>query len=180
MDISNNTENENITTNYYTYDEYFKDYLERENITKEEFAEYDKDKRATILVKAQRLYKEEYHEQYEIELKIRTEKYEKERKRQEEEYKKLQEIRKEETIKMITRQTTYSIDEAREKLELHKGNYLLVIKEFMNDGKLDDIVKKDNKSKSTNQQIYGQIRAFMDYGNRKYEQRKELEQQQKK
>jgi hypothetical protein len=60
-------------------------------------------------------------------------------------------------ILMITRQTEYTYDEAKDKLLLHNNDYMKVIKEFMN----IDTSKKEEK-KTTNQVIYAEIRHLMD------------------
>jgi len=69
-------------------------------------------------------------------------------------------------IAIIQRQTTYTEEEARERLQ-EKGDYIKVIEEFMG------IKKDDNKKNhSLQQEIYRQIRAKMDikqYNNKQYE-----------
>jgi hypothetical protein len=60
----------------------------------------------------------------------------------------------EEKVQKIMRQTNYSKDECREKLEKHNGDEILVIKEYFG-----IINKKDTPIKSINQEIYKQIRS---------------------
>lgn len=60
-------------------------------------------------------------------------------------------------IKMVARQTEYSYEEAKEKLIIYNNDYITVIKEFMN---IDN--KKIDTTKTTNQQIYREIRNLMD------------------
>ena len=60
-------------------------------------------------------------------------------------------------VNIIMKQTTYSAEEAAEKLAKHGNNYVKVIKEFMNIPE-----KKETKIKSINQEIYKQIRHAMD------------------
>ena len=60
-------------------------------------------------------------------------------------------------ILMVTRQTEYTYEEAKDKLLIHNNDYMKVIKEFMN---IDDCKKEEKKS--TNQQIYTEIRHLMD------------------
>ena len=59
-------------------------------------------------------------------------------------------------VLMVTRQTEYSFEEAEQKLLECNNDYIKVIKEFMN------IKPKTNKKKTTNQQIYTEIRELMD------------------
>jgi len=63
-----------------------------------------------------------------------------------------------EKIDLIMRQATYSLEDANKKLEEYDGNAELVIRDFYNLN-----VKKDNtQNKSINQNIYSNIRSFMD------------------
>ena len=72
-------------------------------------------------------------------------------------------------IDLIQRQTDYDKEMAIEKLKKWNGNYLNVIKEWINP---DFNEKKETTSKSKNQMIFGEIRNFMDTANRQYLQRK--------
>ena len=72
-------------------------------------------------------------------------------------------------IDLIQRQTDYDKEIAIEKLKKWNGNYLNVIKEWINP---DFNEKKETTSKSKNQMIFGEIRNFMDTANRQYLQRK--------
>jgi|TARA_B110000037_G_C17116126_1_gene503801 hypothetical protein len=72
-------------------------------------------------------------------------------------------------IDLIQRQTDYNKEMAIEKLKKWNGNYLNVIKEWINP---DFNEKKEAISKSKNQMIFGEIRNFMDTANRQYLQRK--------
>lgn len=72
-------------------------------------------------------------------------------------------------IDLIQRQTDYNKDTAIDKLKKWNGNYLNVIKEWINPNFNE---KKETKSKSKNQMIFGEIRNFMDTANRQYLQRK--------
>lgn len=67
-----------------------------------------------------------------------------------------------ESINMICRQTDYSKDEAKEKLEKYNYNYQLVLNEYFG------IEEKPTKDKTTNQMIYGEIRNLMDTGAKKF------------
>ena len=63
-----------------------------------------------------------------------------------------------EKIDQIMRQTSYSSENASIKLEEYDGNIELVIRDFY---KLD-IKKHETNNKSINQNIYANIRSFMD------------------
>lgn len=69
-----------------------------------------------------------------------------------------------ESVNMICRQTDYTQDEAREKLEKNNYNYQLVLNEYFG------IKESPKKEKTTNQQIYGEIRNLMDTGARNFRQ----------
>ena len=66
-----------------------------------------------------------------------------------------EEVRHEKIIDLIIRQTNYSKEEAEQKLKEWKGNYLNVMKEYINP---DFNIKKKEKKKSLNQQIMTEIR----------------------
>jgi len=77
----------------------------------------------------------------------------------EENIKKYQEIRKNNIVQMVQGQTDYDIDKALERLDFWNGNYLNVIKEWLN----PDFETENKKSdKSKNQMKWGEIRNFMD------------------
>jgi hypothetical protein len=65
------------------------------------------------------------------------------------------------------RQTTYTREEAIEKLKKFKGEPVDVIREFMGIE-----VKSKNTPKTTNQMIFSEIRNFMDDVNKGYNERK--------
>ena len=78
--------------------------------------------------------------------------------------KKYQEIRKNSIIQMVQNQTDYDIDKVLERLDFWNGNYLNVIKEWLN----PDFETENKKSdKSKNQMKWGEIRNFMDDVNKK-------------
>ena len=82
----------------------------------------------------------------------------------EENIKKYQEIRKNNIVQMVQGQTDYDIDKALERLDFWNGNYLNVIKEWLN----PDFETENKKSdKSKNQMKWGEIRNFMDDVNNK-------------
>ena len=72
-----------------------------------------------------------------------------------------------ESVDMICRQTEYTEDEAREKLEKNNYNYQLVLNEYFG------IKESPKKEKTINQQIYGEIRNLMDTGARNFRQEQE-------
>ena len=85
-------------------------------------------------------------------------------------------------IKIIMRQTNYDEDLARKKLLEWNNNYMNVIREYMNPSFQD---KKEEKKKSTQQNVITEIRNFMDnvstgYLQRKEEKRKKEEEEKKK
>ncbi len=65
-------------------------------------------------------------------------------------------------IKMVMSQTTYTKEEAREKLRIFNYDYIKVIKDFMK------IPEKKVEVKTVNQEIYKQIRHTLDDSMRKY------------
>jgi len=66
----------------------------------------------------------------------------------------------EDQIQIILRQTNYTYEEAREKLEEHKNNYMAVIRSYLKQGV--STISPVTKPLSMNQQIYKEIRSFMD------------------
>ena len=76
--------------------------------------------------------------------------------------------RKKEIVKLVCRQTNYTEDEAEKLLEKEKYNYMKVIKGYMNPTPKET----QQKGKSLNQQIIGEIRNFMDQGVKLAEYRK--------
>ena len=81
--------------------------------------------------------------------------------------------REEEIIKLVQRQTNYDEDTVKEKLKEHNNNYINVIKEYIVGTTKKEETKEEIK-KSVNQQIFGEIRGFMDDVNKKFEHRKVL------
>ena len=79
-------------------------------------------------------------------------------------------------VKLIVSQTNYTEDIAKQKLEEWGGNYLYVIKEYLNPNFLN---KKKKDVRSKNQKIMGEIRNFMDTANREYLVRKKIEDEKK-
>ena len=82
----------------------------------------------------------------------------------------------EDAVNLIVSQTDYSKEEALQKLNDWDGNYLYVIKEYLN----PNFLKKNKKTPSSkNQTIMNEIRNFMDTANREYEERKKKEEKRK-
>ena len=81
--------------------------------------------------------------------------------------------RKEEIIKLIIRQTNYDTKTIEQKMKEHDNNYINVIKEYVV-GTIKTEKNKEEIKKSVNQQIFGEIRGFMDNVNTQYENRNVL------
>ena len=75
-------------------------------------------------------------------------------------------------IALIKSQTNYTEEECKEKLDKWEGNYMNVIKEYLNP---DFNKKKEDNKKSTNEKMMYEIRNFMDTANAGYLRRKEEE-----
>ena len=90
--------------------------------------------------------------------------------KREEHRKKYQDARKKNIIKMVQRQTDYDYDKIIERLDFWNGNYLNVIKEWLN----PSFHKKKNDEKKTtiNQAKWNEIRHFMDDVNKQQINRK--------
>ena len=79
--------------------------------------------------------------------------------------------RKKEIIKLVCRQTDYTEDIALSLLEENKYNYINVIKAWITSSS-NTKNKKDKPAKSLNQRVIGEIRSFMDQGQKLTEYRK--------
>ena len=80
-------------------------------------------------------------------------------------------------ISLIISQTDYNEEIAKKKLEEWNGNYMDVIKEYLNPNFKSK--KKEISSKSTNEKMMYEIRNFMDTANTQYLKRKEMEEKKK-
>jgi len=80
-------------------------------------------------------------------------------------------------ISLVVSQTDYTCEIAEKKLEEWDGNYMDVIKEYLN----PNFKKKEEKKsvKSTNEKMMYEIRNFMDTANSQYLKRKEMEEKKK-
>ena len=74
-------------------------------------------------------------------------------------------------IEMVMRQTTYTFDEAKDKLENNDNNYIKVIKEALGISE----PKKEQVVQSVNQHIYKEIRGMMDCAPENYRINREQE-----
>ena len=72
-------------------------------------------------------------------------------------------------VALIISQTNYDEATAKKKLEEWEGNYMNVIKEYLNP-KFQE--KQKSVKKSTNEMMMAEIRYFMDNASKQYEQRK--------
>ena len=84
---------------------------------------------------------------------------------------------KNEYIQLICRQTDLTEEEARNKLEENNYNYMLVLNEYF---EIENKCETEDENKTTNQQIYGQIRNLMDTGAKKFRVEQERVEQIKK
>ena len=76
-------------------------------------------------------------------------------------------------IALIKSQTNYTDDKAKEKLETWDGNYMHVIKEYLNPNFQEK--KKSTSDKSVNEKMMFEIRNFMDTANADFLRRKKIE-----
>jgi hypothetical protein len=72
-------------------------------------------------------------------------------------------------IEMVTRQTTYTYEEAKSKVIEHNFDFTKVVREYMGITKKEEI-----NTKSVNQQIYTEIRDLMDTAASSYRYKQEL------
>jgi len=75
-------------------------------------------------------------------------------------------------IQIIMRQTNYTYDESKQKLQEYQYNEIKVIKSFMGIPE-----KKEMPVKSINQEIYRQLRYRLDSSMSEYSKKKECEQE---
>ena len=80
-------------------------------------------------------------------------------------------------ISLIKSQTNYTEEQAKVKLEEHDGNYMNVIKEYLNPNFKD---KKKKEKKTTNEKMMYEIRNFMDTAAEQFKQRKAEEEEKQK
>ena len=80
-------------------------------------------------------------------------------------------IKKEELINLIMRQTDYDREKIIERLKYWNYNSLHVIKEYLNP---NFFKKSEEKHKSLNQRMMGEIRTFCERGKKIYDLKKKL------
>mgnify|MGYP001464451778 CR=1 FL=1 len=81
-------------------------------------------------------------------------------------------------ISLIKSQTNYTEEEAKIKLEEHDGDYMNVIKEYLNPNFKNK--KKKPEKKTVNEKMMYEIRNFMDTAAIEFKKRKEQEEQKQK
>lgn len=81
-------------------------------------------------------------------------------------------------ISLIKSQTNYTDEEAKSKLEEHDGNYMTVIKEYLNPN--FRAKKKKPKKKTVNEKMMYEIRNFMDTAAEEFKKRKAQEEEKQK
>ena len=81
-------------------------------------------------------------------------------------------------ISLIKSQTNYTEEEAKSKLEEWNGNYMNVIKEYLNPDFRNK--KKKPEKKSVNEKMMFEIRNFMDTASKEFKQRKSQEEEKQK
>ena len=80
-------------------------------------------------------------------------------------------------ISLIKSQTNYTEEEAKIKLQEHDGNYMNVIKEYLNPNFRN---KKKKEKKTTNEKMMYEIRNFMDTAAQQFKKRKQQEEEKQK
>ena len=81
-------------------------------------------------------------------------------------------------ISLIKSQTNYSEEEAKVKLQEHDGNYMNVIKEYLNPNFRNK--KKKPEKKTVNEKMMYEIRNFMDTAAEQFKKRKAQEEEKQK
>ena len=90
-------------------------------------------------------------------------------------YKKLlKEFEENKLINIVMRQTTYDKNEAYDKLKMYKGDVNAVVREYLGGGS-----KKNEDNKTVNQQMFKEMRYFMDGVKRDYDNRKKAQENMK-
>ena len=81
-------------------------------------------------------------------------------------------------ISLIKSQTNYTEEQAKVKLEEHDGNYMNVIKEYLNPNFRNK--KKKPEKKTVNEKMMFEIRNFMDTAAEQFKKRKAQEEERQK
>ena len=83
------------------------------------------------------------------------------------------------TIEVVMRQTVYTREETVELLKKYNGDYKRIIKEYIVGDKIENTeTEQKPNDKSTNQQIFSEIRGFMDNVKTQYDKRVEYQKKQ--
>ena len=83
--------------------------------------------------------------------------------------------REKEIIKLVHNQTDYDEETIIKKLKEHNGNYIFIIKEYLNPDFKNN--KKEEENLSTNQQMMKGYRDFLDDAYNQYQHRKNIQEQ---
>ena len=78
-------------------------------------------------------------------------------------------------VDVVLRQTDYTEEKAIEKLKEHNNDIIAIVREYMCGSAIKKPHTIDTTNKSTNQQIYGEIRNLMDDAAKTYKAKKDLE-----
>ena len=78
-------------------------------------------------------------------------------------------------VDVVLRQTDYTEEKAIEKLKEHNNDIIAIVREYMCGSAIKKPQTIDTSNKSTNQQIYGEIRNLMDDAAKTYKAKKDLE-----
>jgi hypothetical protein len=78
-------------------------------------------------------------------------------------------------VDVVLRQTDYTEEKAIEKLKEHNNDIIAIVREYMCGSAIKKPNTIDTSNKSTNQQIYGEIRNLMDDAAKTYKAKKDLE-----
>jgi len=82
-------------------------------------------------------------------------------------------------IDVVIRQTDYTEEKAIEKLKEHNNDIIAIVREYMSGSAIKKPQTIDITNKSTNQQIYGEIRNLMDDAAKTYKAKKDFEERKK-
>ena len=83
--------------------------------------------------------------------------------------------REKEIIKLVKNQTDYDEETIIKKLKEYNGNYIFIIKEYLNPDFKNK--KKEEENLSTNQQMMKGYRDFLDNAYNQYQKRKKIQEQ---
>lgn len=175
MDLSSSNIIDSCLTelNFYRFNQFFEKYLDKINVSNEEFNKNIKSKNKDLFISANKIraealktYKEEHPNDYELELEYQTKKLKEQQEEQIKLKKEYNVIKKEEQIKMVMRQTDYDYEKSKQELEKHNFVVVNVISDYLRNDNGEKSISKNEpelQTKSTNQQIYSHIRQFLGY-----------------